>query len=209
MVIASGRTDRHVGAIADQLKKKIKDAGWTHVRVEGQQTCDWVLIDTGDIIVHVFRPEVRDFYNLEKMWSAERPAETHTVALKSRMAVSPRWGQTALAPEREELRMRVLLAAVGRLKEPEEREIVARYAKRFDQTGRALGLGPLIFVELTESRAVTAAARKDDEAQRLLKAAAAPTSKSRSTWTAAAYRARPSPSSSPSTATAASRRRHS
>ena len=76
MVIASGRTDRHVGAIADQLKKKIKDAGWTHVRVEGQQTCDWVLIDTGDIIVHVFRPEVRDFYNLEKMWSAERPTET-------------------------------------------------------------------------------------------------------------------------------------
>lgn len=76
MVIASGRTDRHVGAIADQLKKKIKDSGWTHVRVEGQQACDWVLIDTGDVIVHVFRPEVRDFYNLEKMWSAERPAET-------------------------------------------------------------------------------------------------------------------------------------
>ncbi len=76
MVIATGRTDRHVGAIADQLKKKIKEAGWTHVRVEGQQTCDWVLIDTGDIIIHVFRPEVRDFYNLEKMWSAERPAET-------------------------------------------------------------------------------------------------------------------------------------
>ena len=75
MVIASGRNDRHVGAIADQLKKKIKEAGWTHVRVEGQQTCDWVLIDTGDVIVHVFRPEVREFYNLEKMWSAERPAE--------------------------------------------------------------------------------------------------------------------------------------
>lgn len=67
--------------------------------------------------------------------------------------------------------MRVLLAAVGRLKEPEEREIVARYAKRFDQTGRALGLGPLVFVELPESRAVTAAERKNDEAQRLLKAA--------------------------------------
>ncbi|MGQ0672679.1 MAG: ribosome silencing factor [Hyphomicrobium sp.] len=75
MVVASGRTDRHVGAIADQIRKKIKDAGWSHVRVEGMEACDWVLIDTGDIIVHVFRPEVREFYNLEKMWSAERPGE--------------------------------------------------------------------------------------------------------------------------------------
>lgn len=75
MVIATGRTDRHVGAIADQLRQKIKDQGWSHVRVEGMEACDWVLIDTGDIIVHVFRPEVREFYNLEKMWSAERPGE--------------------------------------------------------------------------------------------------------------------------------------
>jgi ribosome-associated protein len=75
MVIASGRSDRHVGAIADQLKKKLKDVGAGRVRVEGLEACDWVLIDTGDIIVHVFRPEVRDFYNLEKMWSASRPVE--------------------------------------------------------------------------------------------------------------------------------------
>jgi len=75
MVITTGRSDRHVGAIADQLKKKLKEAGVGRVRVEGQPTCDWVLIDTGDIIVHVFRPEVRDFYNLEKMWSASRPAD--------------------------------------------------------------------------------------------------------------------------------------
>jgi ribosome-associated protein len=74
MVIATGRTDRHVGAIADQLHQKIKAAGPSHVRVEGKDACDWVLIDTGDIIVHVFRPEVRDFYNLEKMWKAELPA---------------------------------------------------------------------------------------------------------------------------------------
>ena len=73
MVIASGRSDRHVGAIADQLHKKLKDAGHGRVRLEGQPQCDWVLIDTGDIIVHVFRPEVREFYNLEKMWAAERP----------------------------------------------------------------------------------------------------------------------------------------
>ena len=74
MVIATGRSDRHVGAIADQLHRKLKDAGYGRVRVEGQPQCDWVLIDTGDIIVHVFRPEVREFYNLEKMWTAERPS---------------------------------------------------------------------------------------------------------------------------------------
>lgn len=76
MVIASGRTDRHVGAVADQIQKKLKDAGHARARIEGLEACDWVLIDTGDIIVHVFRPEVREFYNLEKMWSAELPADT-------------------------------------------------------------------------------------------------------------------------------------
>jgi ribosome-associated protein len=75
MVIASGRSDRHVGAIAEQLQRQLKDKGLGRMRVEGLDTCDWVLLDTGDIIVHVFRPEVRDFYNLEKMWSAERPPE--------------------------------------------------------------------------------------------------------------------------------------
>jgi ribosome-associated protein len=75
MVIASGRSDRHVGAIADQVQRKLKEAGLVRVRVEGQPQCDWVLIDTGDIIVHVFRPEVRDFYNLEKMWLADRNAD--------------------------------------------------------------------------------------------------------------------------------------
>lgn len=75
MVIATGNSDRHVGAIADQLRRKLKEAGAAHVRVEGLDTCDWVLVDTGDIIVHVFRAEVREFYNLEKMWSGERPAD--------------------------------------------------------------------------------------------------------------------------------------
>jgi ribosome-associated protein len=74
-VIATGRTDRHVGAIAEQLRTHLKDTGHDRVRVEGLSTCDWVVVDAGDIIVHIFRPEVRDFYNLEKMWSAERPAE--------------------------------------------------------------------------------------------------------------------------------------
>lgn len=71
MIVASGRNDRHVGAIAEQLREKIKATGETRVRVEGMNTCDWVLIDAADIIVHVFRPEVREFYNLEKMWQAD------------------------------------------------------------------------------------------------------------------------------------------
>jgi ribosome-associated protein len=75
MLIASGRSDRHVGAIAEQLQRKLKEEGLGRARIEGQAQCDWVLVDIGDIIVHVFRPEVREFYNLEKMWSAERPSE--------------------------------------------------------------------------------------------------------------------------------------
>ncbi|MTI43785.1 ribosome silencing factor [Roseibium hamelinense] len=71
MVIVSGRSHRHVGAIADHLLRDIKDAGEGRATVEGQSTCDWVLIDTGDVIVHIFRPEVRGFYNLEKMWAVE------------------------------------------------------------------------------------------------------------------------------------------
>ena len=70
MVIASGRSHRHVSAVADHLLKALKDAGLGTARVEGLSGADWVLIDSGDIIVHVFRPEVRDFYNLEKMWQA-------------------------------------------------------------------------------------------------------------------------------------------
>lgn len=70
MVIASGRSHRHVAAVADHLLKAFKDAGIGKVRVEGLAGADWVLIDSGDVIVHIFRPEVRDFYNLEKMWQA-------------------------------------------------------------------------------------------------------------------------------------------
>ncbi|MEC9368133.1 MAG: ribosome silencing factor [Pseudomonadota bacterium] len=75
MVVASGRSQRHVGAIADQLSKKLKDAGFGKTRIEGMPNCDWVLLDAGDVIVHVFRPEVRSFYNLEKMWSADPPGD--------------------------------------------------------------------------------------------------------------------------------------
>ena len=74
MVIASGRSQRHVAAIAERLMSDLKDAGCTAIRCEGLRTADWVLIDTGDVIVHIFRPEVRGFYNLEKMWLAGHPA---------------------------------------------------------------------------------------------------------------------------------------
>lgn len=68
MVIASGRNARQVGAIAEKLADRLKQANGRTVRVEGKDTGDWVLIDTDDVIVHVFRPEVREFYQLEKMW---------------------------------------------------------------------------------------------------------------------------------------------
>ena len=70
LVIATGRSHRHVAAVADHLLRALKDAGNSDVRVEGLQGADWVLIDTGDIIIHIFRPEVREFYNIEKMWQA-------------------------------------------------------------------------------------------------------------------------------------------
>jgi ribosome-associated protein len=72
MVVTSGRSNRHVGAVADRVLKGLSEHGVAKARVEGLPNCDWVLIDAGDVIVHIFRPEVRDFYNLEKMWSAER-----------------------------------------------------------------------------------------------------------------------------------------
>jgi ribosome-associated protein len=73
LVVASGRSNRHVAAIAERLISDLKEAGGEHIRVEGLRAADWVLVDAGDVIVHVFRPEVRAFYNLEKMWRAEYP----------------------------------------------------------------------------------------------------------------------------------------
>ena len=68
MVIASGRSSRQVSALADLLFKVIKEDTGIICRIEGKQSGDWVLLDCGDAIVHIFRPEVRDFYQLEKMW---------------------------------------------------------------------------------------------------------------------------------------------
>jgi ribosome-associated protein len=77
MFVASGRSGVHVGAIAERVMKSCKEAGLGSPRVEGLPHCDWVLVDAGDVIVHIFRPEVRQFYNLEKMWGGDRPGETN------------------------------------------------------------------------------------------------------------------------------------
>ena len=80
LIIASGRSHRHVGALADHVVRALKDAGHGKAKVEGLPACDWVLIDCGDVVVHIFRPEVRTFYNIEKMWSLSPSGTGHTVA---------------------------------------------------------------------------------------------------------------------------------
>jgi ribosome-associated protein len=69
MVIASGRSTRQVASMAQKLAERVKHGGYGHARIEGLPAADWVLIDAGDVVVHLFRPEVRTFYNLERMWN--------------------------------------------------------------------------------------------------------------------------------------------
>lgn len=77
MVVTSGRSNRHVSAVADQVVKALRENGFTKPRIEGLPHADWVLVDGGDVIVHIFRPEVREFYNIEKMWQADFAADAH------------------------------------------------------------------------------------------------------------------------------------
>lgn len=72
MVVASGTSQRHVASLAEKVQENLKAAGYK-TTVEGEEKADWVLIDAFDVIVHIFKPEVRDFYSLEKMWSAVKP----------------------------------------------------------------------------------------------------------------------------------------
>jgi len=74
IVIATGTSSRHVASIADHLARRLKEAGYGTRPVNGAQQGDWVLVDAGDVIVHIFRAEVRDYYNLERMWSVEEPS---------------------------------------------------------------------------------------------------------------------------------------
>ena len=82
MVIATGRSDRHVGAMAAHLIRNLKQAGLPSVPAEGMERCDWVLIDGGDVIVHLFKPEVRSFYNLEKLWNENSREWDEAMALE-------------------------------------------------------------------------------------------------------------------------------
>ena len=79
MLIASGRSNRHVAALADYVKQDLKDAGH-NPGMEGAERADWVLVDAGDVVLHIFRPEVRVFYNLEKIWSLPLPESLRAVA---------------------------------------------------------------------------------------------------------------------------------
>ncbi len=74
MVVASGRSQRHVSAMASKLAERLKDAGNPPMSIEGQESGEWVLIDAGDIITHLFHPEKREFYNIEKMWEVPMPS---------------------------------------------------------------------------------------------------------------------------------------
>jgi ribosome-associated protein len=73
IVIANGRSARHVSSIAEHLARRLKEAGYGTRPVDGLQSGDWVLVDAGDVIVHIFRPEVRNYYDLEGMWSVQEP----------------------------------------------------------------------------------------------------------------------------------------
>jgi ribosome-associated protein len=143
MVVASGRSNRHVGSVADNVVSELKKSGLKDIRVEGQPVCEWVLIDTGDVIVHVFRPETRDFYSLERCGrrdarAARRAEFTRTI-------------------------MRVSVLAVGRMKKGPDTELAQRYLKRAEQAGRQIGLRAIEVVEIKESRASDAGKRMIEE----------------------------------------------
>lgn len=82
MVVTTGRSNRHVGAVAENVAKGLKESGQKKLHVEGMSNCDWVLIDTGEVILHVFRPEVREFYNLERLWT-QSPSDEPRLDLKA------------------------------------------------------------------------------------------------------------------------------
>ena len=77
MVVATGRSKRHVSALADHLLRKLKENGEKNIRTEGQKTGDWVLVDAGDVVVHIFREEVRAFYGIAKMWATDAETKSY------------------------------------------------------------------------------------------------------------------------------------
>ena len=139
MVIASGRSNRQVVAIAEHLADRLKQAGHGYISVEGKQVGDWVLVDAGDVVVHVFRPEPRAFYGLEKMWALETEAARQAEA-----------GQDGARPPRQEAGVKLLIACIGRAGRGPERDLYEHYAGRIRW--------PLALRELEEKK--QAAARR-------------------------------------------------
>lgn len=83
MVVATGRSDRHVSAIADQVARALKEHGFAVPKTEGSGVGEWVLLDAGDVIVHIFKPEARTFYNIEKLWGVDRPRDARAESLSA------------------------------------------------------------------------------------------------------------------------------
>lgn len=77
MIVASGTSSRHVSAIADKLAERLNILGLKDVRLEGQENSEWVVVDAGDVIIHIFQPEVRSFYNIEKIWNTRPATPSH------------------------------------------------------------------------------------------------------------------------------------
>ncbi len=86
MIVASGTSSRHVQAMAEKLRDRLSIRGHKCIKIEGLSQSDWVAIDLGDIIVHLFRPEVREFYNIEKMWTTYQPFQVITGTGPSQIA---------------------------------------------------------------------------------------------------------------------------
>lgn len=84
MIVASGTSSRQVAALAGKLEEKLPEFQFDVLRTEGLPTADWVVVDCGDVMVHLFRPEVRDFYNIEKMWRQEMPSPNSTSSQRLR-----------------------------------------------------------------------------------------------------------------------------
>lgn len=84
MIVCTGTSQRHIGAMAEHLRERLKSAGVRKLAIEGVAQGDWVLIDGGDVIVHIFRPEVRAFYDLEKMWAPAGVDRPRAAARKAR-----------------------------------------------------------------------------------------------------------------------------
>ena len=140
MVIASGRSNRQVVAIAEHLAERLKQAGHGYIPVEGKQTGDWVLVDAGDVVVHIFRPEPRAFYALEKMWALE-----NEVARQAQAQCVP-----AAPRSRRDLDVKLTIACIGRAGRGPERDLYDHYADRIRW--------PLALRELEEKKKLPPAA---------------------------------------------------